>query len=120
MVKGRKVKSAAALRARLVAWCEAHGGREISPGGHNSILGGEIGATWRVPLQVGALVVHLPYDSEHGYHVHTRFTEGAPLPREANQYSGKWNHYEASEGALYDSFTGRVARYVATHATVEV
>lgn len=113
MGKARKVKSAAKLRAQLIAWCVAHGGREVEPPSASGILMG----SWRVPCAAGgALIVHLPWDGPYGYHVHTRFAEGARLPLDANQYSGKWNHYGDDAGALFDHFTRCAARHVARPA----
>ena len=107
-MRKRKIKSAEKLRGQLRSWCEAHGGREISPPSECGILMG----TWRVPLFRGALIVHMPSDDAHGYHIHTRFAEDATPPADANQYSGKWNHYGDNAAELFERFTRCAARHV--------
>ena len=119
----RKMRSAEALRQRLIAWLKECGGEQLSESEHNSILGGVIGGDWRIMTQLGWLIVHLPGDEEciHSHQgkkiglldINTRFEDWSTgkLPADANPYSGKWNFgcYE-SEDRLFADFTNRLSR----------
>ncbi len=107
-----KLRSAEDLRKRVLEFLKERGGVAITePAFHGRlcVLGGDV----RLPLKVGALVVHLPSDDDLGVglSINTRFTEDAVLPSDANPYSGKWNssHYDDEE-ELFRVFTNRVER----------
>jgi len=92
----------------LRVWLLARGATEEEPDAYNGVLEVILGGRWRLPLAKGALIVHLPADDDLGVglDINTRFVEDAPLPSDANPYSGKWNFsgYD-DEDLLFRHFT---------------
>ncbi len=109
------VHNAEPLRDRVRTFCLELGGVEERPSEYNSVTGYVVGGTVRVPLPVGALLVHLPSDCATGlFSVCTHFVDGAPLPADANPHSGKWNFYDEDQVWLYTDFIQGLQKYVAT------
>lgn len=115
----KKSRSGTELRERLLAWCLEQGGSIEAQSAPNSVTGGVLGGTVRLPLPTGSLLVFLPSDSNVGLCINARFVDDAPLPGDANPYSGKWNfaHFAitpAEDDALFQAFTRRFLAYRAT------
>lgn len=122
-----RTRSAESLRTRLLAWLKSKGAEPCLPPGTGRRTMAELKAievrSWRIFTRAGWLEVHLPYDAPciHAHRapgermkrigllsINSRFQDwpAGSLPRDANQYSGKWNFscYE-SEDRLFIDFT---------------